>query len=196
MGFLGFLFDYGPKTFLDKTPRDILNMVSNKVTENFDEKYKDNEEYKQLSDNKKEAIFLLRVLKKGLKPEDKDRVLSLCGIDKEEEQPRRHSEPTPVPSMQPRHSAIKPKTLREPPIMKKQAPAEIDGQANIDVEGSDNVEGQAKANVEGQPKANVEGQANIDVEGSSNIDMEGGKRKKTRRRRNRRKGSKKTKRQL
>ena len=49
MGFLGFLFDYGPKTFLDKTPRDILNMVSNKVTENFDEKYKDNELIKGIS---------------------------------------------------------------------------------------------------------------------------------------------------
>jgi hypothetical protein len=195
MGFLGFLFDYGPKTFVDKTPRDILNMVSTKVTDNFDEKYKDNEEYKQLSDNKKEAIFLLRVLKKGLKPEDKDRVLSLCGIDKEEEQPRRHSEPTRVPSMQPRHSAIKPKTLREPPMMKKQEPkANVDGQANIDVEGQADMEGQPKANVEGQ--ANVEDQPKANVEGSDNIDMEGGKRKKTRRRRNRRKGSKKTKRQL
>jgi hypothetical protein len=195
MGFLGFLFDYGPKTFVDKTPRDILNMVSTKVTDNFDEKYKDNEEYKQLSDNKKEAIFLLRVLKKGLKPEDKDRVLSLCGIDKEEEQPRRHSEPTRVPSMQPRHSAIKPKTLREPPMMKKHEPkANVDGQANIDVEGQADMEGQPKANVEGQ--ANVEDQPKANVEGSDNIDMEGGKRKKTRRRRNRRKGSKKTKRQL
>jgi hypothetical protein len=163
MGILGYFFDYSPNTFLDKTPRDILNMTSNKVKDNFDEKYKDNEEYKQLSDNKKEAIFLLRVLKKGLKQEDKDRVLSICMIDKEE-QPRQ-TEPNPVPSMQPRHSAIKQKSHSERPIMTKN-----------------------------QPPAIVEGSAEID--GSAKIEMEGGKYKKTRRRRNKRKGYKKSKRHL
>ena len=77
MDIFGF-FDYTPKSFLEKSPKEILNMKSNKVKEKFDEKYKDNEEYKQLSEDTLDAIFLLRVLKKGLKQEDKDRVLTIC----------------------------------------------------------------------------------------------------------------------
>jgi hypothetical protein len=108
MDIFGF-FDYTPKSFLEKSPKEILNMKSNKVKEKFDEKYKDNEEYKQLSEDTIDAIFLLRVLKKGLKQEDKDRVLTICGI---EDEPKVENSPLDIkpPSMQPRHSSIKKRT--------------------------------------------------------------------------------------
>jgi len=85
MGIFDF-FNYTPSSFFKEVennlipmdPKDILNMKANKVSDNFDEKYKDNEEYKQLPGEQRNAIFLLRVLKKGLKQEDKDRALSIC----------------------------------------------------------------------------------------------------------------------
>ena len=85
MGIFDF-FNYTPSSFFKEVennlipmdPKDILNMKANKVSDNFDEKYKDNEEYKQLPGEQRNAIFLLRVLKKGLNQEDKDRALSIC----------------------------------------------------------------------------------------------------------------------
>jgi hypothetical protein len=82
MGLFDF-FDYTPKSFLKddlspKEPIEILNMKENKVKNNFDEKYKDDETYQKLDKKTKDSIFLLRVLKKGLKQEDKQHVLSIC----------------------------------------------------------------------------------------------------------------------
>jgi len=85
MGLFDF-FDYTPKSFFKKVeenlipmdPKEILNMKATKVNEKFDEKYKDNEDYKQLPEEQRNAIFLLRVLKKGLSQDDKNRALSLC----------------------------------------------------------------------------------------------------------------------
>ena len=82
MGLFDF-FDYTPKSFVKddlspKEPIEILNMKENKVKNNFDEKYKDDETYQKLDKKTKDSIFLLRVLKKGLKQEDKQHVLSIC----------------------------------------------------------------------------------------------------------------------
>ena len=84
MGLFDF-FDYTPKSFFKKVeenlipmdPKEILNMKATTVNEKFDEKYKDNEDYKQLPEEQRNAIFLLRVLKKGLSQDDKNRALSL-----------------------------------------------------------------------------------------------------------------------
>ena len=138
MDIFGF-FDYTPKSFLEKSPKEILNMKSNKVKEKFDEKYKDNEEYKQLSEDTLDTIFLLRVLKKGLKQEDKDRVLTICGI---EDEPKVENSPLDIkpPSMQPRHSSIKKRTsikqeqeepaqeqMQEEPMQEQVEPAQFGG---------------------------------------------------------------------
>jgi len=157
MDIFGF-FDYTPKSFLEKSPKEILNMKSNKVKEKFDEKYKDNEEYNQLSEDTLDAIFLLRVLKKGLKQEDKDRVLSICGIEDEPkvEEPSLDIKP---PSMQPRHSSIK-------------------KQSSIKQEQEQEEPAQEQAQKQEQEE----------------LAQFGGKRKKTRRGRNKRKACKKTKR--
>ena len=157
MDIFGF-FDYTPKSFLEKSPKEILNMKSNKVKEKFDEKYKDNEEYNQLSEDTLDAIFLLRVLKKGLKQEDKDRVLTICGIDDE---PKVENSPLDIkpPSMQPRHSSIK-------------------KQSSIKQEQEQEEPAQEQAQKQEQEE----------------LAQFGGKRKKTRRGRNKRKACKKTKR--
>ena len=89
MGIFDF-FDYTPKSFLKddlspKEPIEILNMKENKVKNNFDEKYKDDETYQTLDKKTKDSIFLLRVLKKGLKQEDKQHVLSICFDNKDTE---------------------------------------------------------------------------------------------------------------
>ena len=160
MDIFGF-FDYTPKSFLEKSPKEILNMKSNKVKEKFDEKYKDNEEYKQLSEDTLDAIFLLRVLKKGLKQEDKDRVLTICGM---EDEPKVENSPLDIkpPSMQPRHSSIKKRTS----IKQEQEQEEP-----------------AQEQMQEEPMQEQEEPMQF-----------GGKRKKTRRGRNKRKACKKTKR--
>ena len=159
MDIFGF-FDYTPKSFLEKSPKEILNMKSNKVKEKFDEKYKDNEEYKQLSEDTLDAIFLLRVLKKGLKQEDKDRVLTICGM---EDEPKVENSPLDIkpPSMQPRHSSIKKRTsIKQDQEQEEPAQEQMQEQMQEQVEPA----------------------------------QFGGKRKKTRRGRNKRKACKKTKR--
>jgi len=159
MDIFGF-FDYTPKSFLEKSPKEILNMKSNKVKEKFDEKYKDNEEYKQLSEDTIDAIFLLRVLKKGLKQEDKDRVLTICGM---EDEPKVENSPLDIkpPSMQPRHSSIKKRTsIKQDQEQEEPAQEQMQEQMQEQVEPA----------------------------------QFGGKRKKTRRGRNKRKACKKTKR--
>jgi len=81
MDIFGF-FDYTPKDFINKSARDILDMKQNKVKTNFEEKYEANEDYmNELTEDQKKAIFLLRVLKKGLSKEDKDNTLKLCNIE-------------------------------------------------------------------------------------------------------------------
>lgn len=76
------LFDYTPKDFVNKSARDILDMKQNKVKTNFEKKYEANEVYmNELTEDQKKAIFLLRVLKKGLSNEDKDNTLTLCDIE-------------------------------------------------------------------------------------------------------------------
>lgn len=81
MDIFGF-FDYKPKDFVNKSVNDILDMKQSKVKENFEKKYETDEVYmNELTEDQKKAIFLLRVLKKGLSKEDKDNILSLCDIE-------------------------------------------------------------------------------------------------------------------
>ena len=81
MDIFGF-FDYKPKDFVNKSVNDILDMKQSKVKENFEKKYEANEVYmNEITEDQKKAIFLLRVLKKGLSKEDKDNTLSLCNIE-------------------------------------------------------------------------------------------------------------------
>src|SRR6056300_1241395 len=81
MDIFGF-FDYKPNDFVNKSVNDILDMKQSKVKENFEKKYQTNEVYmNELTEDQKKAIFLLRVLKKGLSKEDKDNILSLCDIE-------------------------------------------------------------------------------------------------------------------
>ena len=167
MDIFGF-FDYTPKSFLEKSPKEILNMKSNKVKEKFDEKYKDNEEYKQLSEDTLDAIFLLRVLKKGLKQEDKDRVLTICGMEDEPKVEEPSSLDNKPPSMQPRHSSIKKRTSIK---QEQEEPAKEQEQMQ-------------------EEPAQEQMQMQEQVEPA----QFGGKRKKTRRGRNKRKACKKTKR--
>lgn len=84
MDIFGF-FDYTPKDFINKSARDILDMKQNKVKTNFEKKYEANEDYmNNLTEDQKKAIFLLRVLKKGLSKEDKDNTLKLCNIENDD----------------------------------------------------------------------------------------------------------------
>ena len=99
MDIFGF-FDYTPKDFINKSARDILDMKQNKVKTNFEKKYEANEDYmNQLTEDQKKAIFLLRVLKKGLSKEDKDNILSLCNIENDNSLFKTKSESVREPSI-------------------------------------------------------------------------------------------------
>ena len=99
MDIFGF-FDYTPKDFINKSARDILDMKQNKVKTNFEKKYEANEDYmNQLTEDQKKAIFLLRVLKKGLSKEDKDNTLSLCNIENDNSPFKTKSESVREPSI-------------------------------------------------------------------------------------------------
>ncbi len=75
-------------------------MKQNKVKTNFEKKYEANEDYmNQLTEDQKKAIFLLRVLKKGLSKEDKDNTLSLCNIENDNSLFKTKSESVREPSI-------------------------------------------------------------------------------------------------
>ena len=106
MDIFGF-FDYKPKDFVNKSVNDILDMKQSKVKENFEKKYETDEVYmNELTEDQKKAIFLLRVLKKGLSKEDKDNIFSLCDIENDNS-----------------HFRSKRESMREPSIKKTPKPS-------------------------------------------------------------------------